>query len=182
MQNLAQPSDKNNAVVSWFGDAFSQLHSDLQVLHCGGGILAGKSRLRFGKGLAKFIGKRLGQKLGIPLQPGEHDLRVEIRHQENSLYWSGCFDQQKTVLSIFQALGNYPFGYWLEKTGPVELKLAVDIVDSGWHLRVLNVRIFGLPMPLLLFPPSKAYKNNCRSVLPIPCQLFNTMDWTVILL
>ena len=52
-------SDENTAVVTWFGEAFSQLHPDLQVLHCGGGILAGKIRLSFGKGLAKFIGKRL---------------------------------------------------------------------------------------------------------------------------
>jgi hypothetical protein len=159
MQNLPQRSDNNNAVASWFGDAFSQLHSDLQVLHCSGGILTGKIRLSFGNGLAKFIGKRLAQKLGIPLQPGEHDLRIEIRHQENSLYWSRCFDQQDTVLSIFRALGNYTAGYWLEETGPVQLKLTVDIVDSAWHWRVLGVRIFGLPMPLVLFPHSRAYKK-----------------------
>ena len=159
MQNMPPRSDENTAVVTWLGEAFSQLHPDLQVLHCGGGILAGKIRLSFGKGLAKFIGKHLAKKLGIPLQPGEHELRIKIHHQENSLYWSRCFDQQDKVLSIFRAFGNYPSGYWLEKTGPIQLKLTVDIIDSAWHWRVLGVRIFGLPVPLLLFPHSRAYKK-----------------------
>ena len=112
---MARRTDENSAVAAWFGKAFSQLHPNLQVLHCGGGILAGKIKLNFGKGIAGFIGKRLAKKLGIPLQPGEHELRVEISHQDNSLYWSCCFDQQDTVLSIFRAFGNYPAGYWLEK-------------------------------------------------------------------
>jgi len=75
------------------------------------------------------------------------------------LYWSRCFDQQDTVLSIFRAFGNYPAGYWLEKTGPIQLKPTVDIVDSAWHWRVLGVRVFGLPIPLLLFPHSRACKK-----------------------
>ncbi len=156
---MPRRNDENNAVANWFGEAFFQLHPDLQLLHRDGGTLVGKVSLNFGERLAGFVGKRLAKKLGIPLQPGEHELRVEIRHRENSLYWNRCFDRQNTVLSIFQAFGNYPAGYWLEKTGPIELKLTIDIIDSAWHWRVLGVCVFGWPIPLVLFPHSKAYKK-----------------------
>ena len=72
MQNMHPQSDENTAAVTWFGEAFSHLHPDLQVLHYDGGIWAAKIGLSFGKGLAKFMGKRLAKKIGIPLQPGEH--------------------------------------------------------------------------------------------------------------
>jgi len=159
MKNLPIQSGENNPVADWFGESFVLLHPQLQMLHQRGGSLSGKIKLDFGTGLAGFIGKRLAKKLGIPLQSGEHELRVDIRHRGNSLYWSRCFDEQHTVLSIFKPFGNYPDAYWLEETGPVSLKLTVDIIESGWHWRVLGIRIFGLPMPLALFPHSKAFKK-----------------------
>lgn len=108
--------------------------------------MGGKIGLSFGKGLAKVMGKRLAQKLGIPLQPGEHELRIEIDDQEHSLYWCRCFDQQDKVRSIFRAFGNYADVYLLEKTALIQLILTVDIIDFAWRQRSL-VRVFGLPVP-----------------------------------
>lgn len=42
-------NDENNAVVSWFGEAFFQLHPDLQLLHRDGGTLIGKISLTMAK-------------------------------------------------------------------------------------------------------------------------------------
>lgn len=159
MQNASTQFEDNNAVSDWFGASFVLLHPQLQMLHRRGGFLAGEIELDFGTGIAGFVGKRLAKKLGIPLQPGEHELRVDIHHLDNGLHWSRCFDGRHTVLSIFKPIGNYSDGYWLEKTGPVGLKLTVDIIDSGWHWRVLGVSIFGLPIPLMLFPQSTAFKK-----------------------
>ncbi|MEO6171979.1 MAG: DUF4166 domain-containing protein [Arenimonas sp.] len=159
MQNAANKPGQTNAVSEWFAEAFFELHTQLQMLHRHGGVLTGKVELQFGRGLAGFIGKRIARKLGVPRRAGEHDLRVEIRHREDGLHWSRCFDERQNVLSIFKPVGKYPEGYWIEKTGPVTLKLGVDIIESGWHWRVLGIRALGLPMPLMLFPHSSAYKK-----------------------
>ncbi len=155
---MAIPGD-SNLVQYWFGEAFSELHPQLQELHLHGGRLQGDVDLDFGKGLAAVIGHRLAKRLGMPLQAGRHVLQVDIQHKDNALYWSRCFDQQHTVTSIFKPLGNYPSGFWLEKTGPVVLKLTVDILDHDWHWRVLRASIWGLPLPMILFPTSRAYKK-----------------------
>jgi hypothetical protein len=148
-----------NPVSSWFGEKFFKLDPQLQKLHRQGGSLKGKIELSFGKGAAGFIGKRLARKLGVPLQPGEHQLRVEIHHEDKKLYWSRCFDGQHRVQSIFTPVGDYRQGYWLEKTGPVTLKLGVDVIDGSWHWRLMAVRFFSLSLPLFLFPNSVAYKK-----------------------
>ena len=105
------------------------------------------------------MGKRPAQKPGVTLQPGEHELRIEIDDQENSLYCSRCFDQQHKVPSIFRAFGNYAAGYWLEKTAPTQLKLTVDIIDFAWRQRVLDVRAFGLPLPAVISACKGVQKN-----------------------
>ena len=61
--------------------------------------------------------------------------------------------------SIFRPVGNIDAGYWLEETGPLELKLTVDILDRGWYWRCLSMRLWKIPLPLWLFPHSKAYKK-----------------------
>jgi hypothetical protein len=62
---------------------FFEWHPGLQSLHLQGGILKGKIQLNFGKGLPRVLGKRVARKLGVPLQPGEHELRVEIQHADS---------------------------------------------------------------------------------------------------
>ena len=159
MEKQSVDSLETNTVTAWFGEMFSELHPGLQILHRQGGILNGKIQLNFGEGLAGFLGKRVARKLGVPLQPGEHELRVEIRHVDRKLYWSRCFDGEHIVQSIFTPVGNYQKGYWLEKTGPVTLKLTVDVIDGAWHWRIVSASFLGLPLPLLLLPDSVAYKK-----------------------
>lgn len=159
MEIQAANSIDSNTVTAWFGEMFFELHPGLQSLHRHGGVLKGKIQLNFGKGLAGVLGKRIARKLGVPLQPGEHELRVEIRHVDKELNWSRCFDGEHVVQSIFTPVGNYQQGYWLEKTGPVSLKLTVDVIDGAWHWRVIAASFFGLPLPLFLFPDSVAHKK-----------------------
>ncbi|MGH8050001.1 MAG: DUF4166 domain-containing protein [Arenimonas sp.] len=148
-----------NSVNQWFGDAFFDLHPRLQQLHRQGGLLKGRVVLHFGDGLAGFIGKRIAAKLGVPLQAGEHELQVAVHHENGMLYWSRCFDEQHIMQSIFIPFGNYLDGYWLEKTGPISVKLTVDIIEGAWCWRVMAIRLFGLPLPMFLFPGSTAYKK-----------------------
>ena len=61
--------------------------------------------------------------------------------------------------SIFTAVGTMDAGYWLENTCPVALVLTVDLLAGGWHWRCLSIRLWGIPLPLWLFPKSKAYKK-----------------------
>lgn len=169
-------SVESNAVTQWFGETFFDLHPQLQRLHRHGGALKGMVVLHFGKGLAGFIGKRIAVKLGVPLSPGEHELQIAIHHENGKLYWGRCFDGQHIVQSIFIPFGNYREGYWLEKTGPVTLKLTVDIIEGAWHWRVMAIRVFGLQLPMFLFPDSTAYKKVLGD-----CYQFHvgfSMPWT----
>ena len=143
--------------------------------------MGGKIGLSFGKGLAKVMGKRLAQKLGIPLQPGEHELRIEIDDQEHSLYWCRCFDQQDMVRSIFRAFGNYADVYLLEKTALIQLILTVDIIDFAWRQRSL-VRAFSACQCPAVISAFKGAQKNCRSALPVPCQFFHAVDYAAVLL
>lgn len=122
-------------------------------------MLKGMVALHFGKGAAGFIGKRIAAKLGVPLQHCEHELQVAIRHENGKLYWVRCFDRQDIVQSVFIPFGSYGEGYWLEKTGPITLKLTVDIIEGAWLWRVMAIRFFGVRLPMFLCPGSTAYKK-----------------------
>lgn len=148
-----------NAVVHWFGEGFGGLHPLLQALHCGSGDLSGEVSLQFGAGLAGVVGRRLVRRLGIPESAGPHHLNVEIGHDAANLQWNRCFDRACHVRSSFRPKGHWPDGYWIENTGPLELKLAVDVVQGGWHWRTVAVRLHGVRVPLWLIPRSSAYKR-----------------------
>jgi hypothetical protein len=147
-----------NKTVAWFGDAFDQLHPSLRELHSKGGRLQGSVDIRYGKGISGLIGKRLAAKMKIPVA-GTHQLSVDISHDDNGLHWARCFNQQVTVASLFKPFGQLGNGgYWIETTGPLSMKLTVDIIDGGWHWRCLSVRFGGIPVPLWLIPKTTAYK------------------------
>lgn len=149
----------SNAVTTWFGDDFTHLHPLLQVLHRHGGKLSGAITIKFGRGIAGAIGRRLARKLGVPTISGPHQLEVEIAHDTSTLYWNRCFDGKQQMRSVFRPVGHWPRGHWLEHTGAFEFKLSVDIIDRGWHWRVIGVRLHGLPLPLALMPRMDAYKR-----------------------
>lgn len=122
--------------------------------------------IALGRGLARPFGQAIARKLGIPLQPAPHTLRVEIGHQPDRLLWSRCFDDcfgagfgtRQRMDSTFHPVGAWPDGLWLEQTGPVRLGLAVEVIDGAWYWRCRKVWLHGVRLPLVLFPQSTAYK------------------------
>ena len=147
----------NMLVENWFGDEFDNLHPLLQQLHTDGGRLSGDVEISYGKGLAGIIGARLGKKMNLP-NKGVHQLVVNISHDNDGLHWGRCFNHQALVESIFKPVGNIHQGYWVETTGPLTMKLTVDIKNGGWFWRCLKINFFGLPIPLWLIPQANAYK------------------------
>ena len=55
--------------------------------------------------------------------------------------------------------GRWPDGYWTETTGPFALRLAVDVIDGGWHWRCIGARFRGIAVPLWLIPRTRAFKR-----------------------
>ena len=147
----------SDVVKNWFENDFCDLDPLLQKLHLSGGELSGRVDISYGKGISGLIGQRLAKKLKLPDQ-GTHDLLVSITHSDQGLHWNRKFNDANTVESIFVPFGNKKNGYWIETTGPMKMKLTVDIVDGGWFWKCLNVSFFGLPIPLFLIPKSQAYK------------------------
>jgi hypothetical protein len=149
----------NGIVTTWFGDGFARLHPLLQALHRNGGRLGGEVTLYFGKGLAGLFGRRLARSLGVPDVAGTHRLDVQISHDERAMSWDRCFDRRYRLHSSFCPEGRWPDGRWIEKTGAIELALTVDVIEGGWHWRVVGARLHGLPLPLWLVPRSHASKR-----------------------
>ncbi len=147
----------NELVKNWFVDQFSNLHPLLQKLHTDGGKLIGDVDIAYGKGLARIIGVRLANKMNLP-NAGVHQLSVNISHDSDGLHWERCFDDKAVVKSLFKPVGNIKQGYWIETTGPLSMKLTVDINNGGWFWRCLNVNFLGVPIPRWLIPHTNAYK------------------------
>lgn len=109
-------SDINHSGITerWFGNAFEQLHPQLQPLHRNGGKLEGQVTLSFGDGIAGLIGQRLDKKLSLPKVSGIYPFSVTITHDDASLYWARTFNSQ-TVASVFTPVAERPNGRWAEK-------------------------------------------------------------------
>lgn len=144
-------------VKNWFGDEFSILAPELQDLHTYGGVLTGEISVSTGRGIAGVIGGRLSKKLGLPA-PGCNNLVVRISHSDTALHWDRSFNNATEMKSTFYPVGSINEGYWIEKTGPLHIKLTVDIKNNGWYWRCLGFSLHGLPLPVWLFPESQAYK------------------------
>ena len=148
----------SDLVEKWFGDAFQSLHPLIQALHTNGGQLQGEVTLQYGTGVAGFLGKRIGRKLGLPPQSGDYPFTVCISHQNGQLYWAREFPDCK-MMSVFTPMDNYPHGYWCEQTGFVQLHLGVEINSGGWHWVQRKMMLKGIPLPSVLFPQTRAYKK-----------------------
>jgi Domain of unknown function (DUF4166) len=150
----------NSRVPQWFGPKFSELHPLLQQVHLHGAELTGVVDIHIpNNGIAGAIGRRLAKKLGLPTTAGQHRLRVSISHCAGAMHWDRCFDDRNNMRSIFRPIGTWSDGYFLEDTGPLKMRLTVDIKDGGWYWRCLEIRLFGVRLPLWLFPNSKAFKT-----------------------
>lgn len=150
----------NNTLVSgWFGPQFDALHPLLQQLHRQGGVLKGVVDLRYGRGWAGWLGRRLASRMGLPPSAGPLPLEVTIAHSPRALVWSRRFGAAHTMTSLFEPVGQWPHGHWMERTGALCLRLTVDVRDGGWYWRVLGARLHGIPMPIAWLPQSHAYKR-----------------------
>lgn len=167
--------DDDNPVTRWFGARFDELHPLLRQLHRQGGVLSGEVELSFGAGLAGTLGRRLARRMGLPLDAGRHRLRVDISHNDSALIWSRRFDDDRPMVSTFEPIGQWPQGFWREHTGPLDMRLTVDVIDGAWHWRALQARLGGIRLPLALLPDSRAFKRvedgryrfEVRFVLPL---------------
>jgi hypothetical protein len=151
-------------VQDWFGPQFQKLHPTLQALHRHGGRLRGQVEVRVGQGaVAGWLGRRIAIKMGVPVGAKPEALEVTISHTASDLVWSRAFiDAQGNahpMVSTFKAVGHWPDGHWLEHSGALQFKLTVDILEGGWHWRVLAARLHGVPLPTALLPQSRAYKR-----------------------
>jgi hypothetical protein len=146
-------------VAHWFGAKFAELHPLLQQLHLQGGKLRGNVEIVMTSGLGGWLGRRLAKKLGVPGAGRTHHLQVDISHHADGLHWDRTFDGVGQMRSTFLPLGQWPQGHWLEKTGPLTMCLTVDVQNGGWHWRCLRMQLWGIPLPVWLFPKSKAYKT-----------------------
>ena len=113
--------------------------------------------IQYGNGIAGLIGRRLAKKMGLPVA-GSHQLVVDISHDKDGLHWYRSFNHRDAVKSIFKPVGKKPDGHWLEITGPLTMQLTVDINRGGWYWRCLNMKAFGVPLPMWLLPKTTAYK------------------------
>jgi len=147
-----------NVVTHWFGPHFSALHPLLQDLHRQGGQLHGEVLIKLGRGAGAWLGKRLARKLGIPTDLAQRGFTVNIGHAADGLHWDRHFAGGACLYSRFVPVGVWPDGHWLEHTGPLQMRLTVDVVDGGWHWRLLGVKLGSLPLPIWLFPKTRAYK------------------------
>jgi len=151
------------AAQAWFGEAFQGLHPLLQQLHIQSGTLEGEIDITLGKGLAGFLGRRLAKKLGVPTRHARTGYTVSISHAAGKLIWARQFmgpdGTSQELVTVFAPHGHYPHGYWQESTGLMHFRLTVDILEGGgWNWRVLGASLHGLPVPVRLFPQSRAYK------------------------
>lgn len=148
-----------HAVERWFGDGFDTLHPALRDLHRRGGTLRGPVTIEFGRGLAGRIGRRLAQRMGVPVEPGETMLRVDIRSDGDVLHWHRLFGASHTMASRFVPVGAWPGGHWLETTGPLRLALSVDTTHGDWRWQPRAAWLHGARIPLALLPQVRAGKR-----------------------
>ena len=112
-------------------------------------------------------------------------MRVDIWHDESRLFWSRQFNKQQKFISTFMPVGIFRkglgssnasdtthnkspdkihSGYWLEYSKPFKLKLDVQIINGGWHWKLLDTYWHGIPIPNFIAPSTQAYKrmeNEC---------------------
>lgn len=148
-----------NLLKEWMGNDFFALHPLLQELHSDGGVLEGDVNIRIPKfGLSHYLGKKLATKLGLPSDNGKHSLKISISQQKDKIIWDRTFDEKYKMTSIFKPVGIKESGFLLEESGPVKMRLTVDVKNGAWHWRWLDVSSKQKSILRLVFPYSKAYK------------------------
>jgi hypothetical protein len=115
--------------------------------------------MRFGTGLAGVLGRRMARRRGMPDVAGPQPLVVDVGHDANRMRWQRRFGDGHALLSVFEPVGHFPDGHWIEDTGRIALALQVDLHGDGWDWRLVGARMRGRPLPLWLLPRFSAYKR-----------------------
>ena len=101
--------------------------------------------------------------MGLPAGIGQCHMEVSIGQRDGCLVWARRFsapgETAREMTSIFDPVGQWPTGHWLECSGAMRFKLGADVRDGGWHWRVLGASLHGLPLPVKMLPQSHAYKR-----------------------
>lgn len=153
------PEPVENVVTRWFGARFDALDPLLQRLHRHGGTLSGRVDIATGRGLAGMLGRRFARGLGVPVDRPSRGFEVRIGHTGTALIWARRFEGGAEMVSRFEPVGIWPDGHWIERTGALQLRLTVDVIDGGWHWRPLRTTLRGVPLPRFLVPASSASKR-----------------------
>jgi Domain of unknown function (DUF4166) len=161
--NTSMAAITPSPVPGWFGSKFVNLHPLLQALHLQGGQLEGEVYITYGRGLAGWLGRRLASKLGLPSGVAQTRLQVNIAHHDGVLHWDRRFGMVEGadhwMCSRFEPVGHWPDGYWLERTGALNIELGVDVVNGAWHWKPRAFKLFGMPLPAAFMISSHASKR-----------------------
>jgi hypothetical protein len=159
MASLDTKNHTDSVVAQWLGSHFQELHPLLQNLHSNPSVLSGQVEVSFGRGLAGVIGKRLAAQLGIPGSSGQCPFTVAIYKTEGALHWVRSFNGYSQFHSVFEPFGQYPDGYWVERSGHLRLLLGVEIKSGEWHWLHKHTQFCGIPLPRFLLPVTLASKS-----------------------
>ena len=144
---------------TWFGPHFQTLHPQLQALHRQGGVLRGEVNFTYGSGIAGLLGKRIAKRMGVADLTSPSAFRVEIQHTHEAMIWRRIFNDSVVCESAFEPKGSYEDGYWIEKTGAVQVELGVRLTDKAWHWDCRRVLLHGIPLPSIIRPVVRAHKR-----------------------
>jgi hypothetical protein len=146
-------------VEHWFGDGFARLHPQLQQLHRQGGLLRGPLVTELGTGLGRWLGSILARRMGVPAPSPANRLEVRIHSDAEGLHWDRRFNDVAIFKSLFRPLGHWPDGLWIERSGPLQLGLRVEVIDGAWHWRCTKAWLHGMRIPLGFAPRARAHKE-----------------------
>jgi len=152
----------SGVVQRWFGNGFLALDPALQRLHINGGVLDGPVEIKIATGFAGLLACRLARRLGIPLDSLNPTLCVEIHEDSGKLHWIrtfNTFNGSNRLISVFEPIGAWPTGYWIESTGSFRLALRVEVKDSSWHWLPIKAWLNEIRVPLFLLTKTTAYKR-----------------------
>jgi hypothetical protein len=155
---VSDRQSEESLTETWFGPRFADLHPRLQRLHREGGRMSCPVEFDALSGVAGLLGAVVRKRLGLNADR-THRLSVTIHNRDDGLHWSRRFDDGTEVASLFRPVGRLTDGYLLERAGPIESKLTVEIVDGGWYWRQLGCKIFGVSVPVWLAPRVDAHKR-----------------------
>lgn len=54
-------------------------------------------------------------------------VKNNISHASDGLHWDRTFNDSQEMKSTFEPINTITDGYWLERTGPLQMRLTIDV-------------------------------------------------------